>query len=1172
MRFSQSLCVSFIAALLLRLPGSVSAQPLVAPTDAHTPQEEARSFHLPPGFVIQLVAAEPDIHKPMNIAFDARGRLWVTDTIEYPWPVSANRDGRDTVKVLEDFADDGRARRITTFADKLNIPIGVLPLPGGNGVIAHSIPNVWRFLDTDGDGKADKRDVLYGSIGFTDTHGMTNAFTYGHDGWVYACHGFSNTSTVKAADGSQITMNSGNVFRFKPDGSRVEQVTHGQVNPFGLCFDPLGNLFSADCHTRPQYMLLRGAYYPSFGKPDDGLGFGPEMCPHDHGSTGIAGTVYYDADNFPQPFRGTLFNGNPVTGRINHDKLKWTGSSPMAIEQPDFLSSDDPWFRPVDLEIGPDGALYVADFYNQIIGHYEVRLDHPGRDRHRGRIWRIAYVGQGGKASAPTKAPDLLDADVAALVNALGADNIAVRTLAAEQVVARIGKNSVVPLRQALASSHDPTQKVHILWALHRLGGFEQGTLTGVYHDAATLPVVRTHVMRILSETRDWVTAHRGLALAGLKDENPFVRRAAADALAEHPSVDHVRPLLDARQKVPADDPQLLHQIRIALRDQLQPDGTLSKLPVKDWPDADQKAIADVALGVTANDVGGFLVEHVEKFVNASGDRELAARYLRHAARFLPEARVDALAALVTGRFAEDIDFQLALYKSVREGLAQRAGLAPTAGMRQWGTKLAGQLLDAARPDADTWTRLPLPGKNSARPAPSPWFIELRESNDGVKDKPFWSSLPPGGEQLTGVIRSEPFEVPAQLSFFTAGHNGPPGETLAKSNVMRLLDAKSGEELAHAYPPRDDVAKKVTWDLKKFAGRSAVFEATDGQAGTGFAWLAFGRFEPPVVKLPRVGPDVVRTRQQAAAEIAGALRLTALESRLGDLLSGDGVDAQARAAAARALAAISPDRHVRQLGQIAADPTVPPVLRDAVSQALGELNSADGRAELAAALAVAPRQLQTSIALALARSTSGAETLLKAVEDGKASPRLLLEPAVRARLDTAKPADLEKRVAQLTRGQAAPGDEVQRVIDQRRSGFDPATASAQRGGAVFATNCAVCHQIKGEGVLIGPHLDGIGKRGIDRLAEDVLDPNRNVDAAFRQTILQLTDGDSVAGLLRREEGEQLVLADSAGKEIVVPRSKVRRRAPSTLSPMPSNFAETMPPNDFNDLMAFLLGS
>src|SRR5262249_3880468 len=162
--------------------------------------------------------------KPINIAFDARGRLWVTESVEYPFPAAGEKT-RDAVKILEDFGPDGRARKITTFAENLNIPIGVLPM--GDGALVYSIPHIWRMSDTRGAGKADKREVLYGTYGFKDTHGMTGEFVWGFDGWVYVCHGFANKSTVKARDGSAITMASGNTYRIKPDGSRIEQVTWG---------------------------------------------------------------------------------------------------------------------------------------------------------------------------------------------------------------------------------------------------------------------------------------------------------------------------------------------------------------------------------------------------------------------------------------------------------------------------------------------------------------------------------------------------------------------------------------------------------------------------------------------------------------------------------------------------------------------------------------------------------------------------------------------------------------------------------------------------------------------------------------------------------------------------------------------------------------------------------
>src|SRR5688572_13606295 len=278
--------LALLLTLLTALP--TAPQDLVVKDDPLPALEQIKKFHLPPGFKIQLVAAEPDIAKPMNLAFDDRGRLFVTSSYEYPFPAKEGLKARDAVRMLEDFGPDGRARKVTSFVDGLNIPIGVVTTP--DGVICHSIPKIWRATDADNDGRCEKRDPLYGDIGFQDTHGMANAFSPWVDGWIYACHGFANRSTLKSATtDSQISMHSGNTWRMKADGSKVEYYTHGQVNPFGLCFDPLGNLYSADCHSLPIYHLLRGGWYPTFGGEHDGLGHAPNVMSHLHGSTAIGG-------------------------------------------------------------------------------------------------------------------------------------------------------------------------------------------------------------------------------------------------------------------------------------------------------------------------------------------------------------------------------------------------------------------------------------------------------------------------------------------------------------------------------------------------------------------------------------------------------------------------------------------------------------------------------------------------------------------------------------------------------------------------------------------------------------------------------------------------------------------------------------------------------------------
>ena len=353
-----------------------------------SPEDELETFTVPGGYEVQLVAAEPDIAKPLNMAFDSRGRMWITNTVEYPYAAPKDRKARDSIKILEDTNGDGRADKITTFADDLNIPIGLYP--HGDGVICFSIPNIWYLRDTDGDDVCDKREKLYGPIGYErDVHGMCNAFTPGPDGWLYVCHGFNNETKVAGFDGHEISMHSGNIFRMKLDGSRVEVFTRGQVNPFGMTFAANGDLYTADCHTKPISLLVQGGYHESFGKPNDGLGFIPNMMEHNHGSTAICGIVLGESLGFGPRFQNDVFSGNVTACRINRNRIVHQGSTPRAVEEPDFLISGDPWFRPADLQVGPDGAMYVADFYNSIIGHYEVPLDHPKRDRERGRIWRI---------------------------------------------------------------------------------------------------------------------------------------------------------------------------------------------------------------------------------------------------------------------------------------------------------------------------------------------------------------------------------------------------------------------------------------------------------------------------------------------------------------------------------------------------------------------------------------------------------------------------------------------------------------------------------------------------------------------------------------------------------------------------------------------------------------
>jgi putative heme-binding domain-containing protein len=993
---------ALIAALDFGLPAA--AQPLVAPTEALSPEEQQRKFHLPPGFEIQLFAAEPAIYKPMNITFDSQGRLWLADTLEYPYPAAKGAAPRDTIKVLADRDGDGRADEITTFVDKLNIPLGVMPVPGG--CVCYSIAQIVRALDADGDGRADSRETLYGNFGHRDTHGMVNSFTRGLDGWLYACHGFANDSAPKGSDGHQIKMNSGNTFRMRLDGSRVEYHTHGQVNPFGIAFDPLGNLFSADCHTMPVYMLLRGAYYPSFGKPHDGLGFGPTMIAHTHDSTGIGGIAYYAAEQFPAEYRDTIFIGNPVTGKVNHDRFRVHGSTYEAVAMPDFITCDDPWFRPVNLQVGPDGALYVADFYNCIIGHYEVPLEHPRRDRQRGRIWRVVYTGEGvenAPQTAPAVQPKIHDSTLDELVALLGDGNLTVRTLATHEIVDRIGQPAGAPLRNALASdSSSPQARIHAMWALERLGGVETATIEKLARDSDR--GVRVHAMKLLAE-REW--SDSPLVLEALDDSDAFVRRAAADALARHGRTEHVKPLAALWRRTDAKDTHLAHVARMALRDQLLAPGVYDAIEPAAASDAELFGqLADVSLGVPNERSAAFVLRYLKSVPRIP--TATRNEYLHHVVRHIPSGELPSVYALALRWDDAREQDQAEVVRVIGRGLQERGAGVPE------------EIAQRAR-------------------------------------------------QLTGGL-------------------------LASNDENRV---RTGIELARDFKPD-------------------VFEALARAAG-------------PEAKF-------------------GGLRPAAM-------------DACARYDAARASDVLS--------GVLTNDGE-PVNLRQHAALALARINNDVARGRLLACLQTAPERLASMIAAALAESREGGEGLMAAIAEGKASRRLLQEAGVVNRLRVRGLADFDERLAKLTAGLPPHDERIGKLIADRRKLVAEGQLDSAKGAALFEKHCSACHRIGDKGAKVGPNLDGVGIRGVERLLEDVLDPNRNVDQAFRTTQIVTSDGRNLIGLVLREEGRVLVLADNQGKEFRVPADEIDERVESQLSVMPANVPDLMPEHDFAHLIGYLL--
>ena len=1009
------------------------ASPPVAPTEALSPAEERTKFKLPPGFEIQLVASEPEIQKPMNLAFDTRGRLWVTHSIEYPFAAAPDATPRDGITVLEGFGPDGRATKATRFADGLNIPIGVLPLPGGGPdgrgqeVIVWSIPNIWKLTDTDGDGKADRREVLYGPFDFADTHGNQNAFRLGPDGWVYACHGFRNASKSKLRGEGDVVleMTSGNTYRFRPDGSAIEQVSWGQVNPFGMCFDRMGNQFTADCHSKPIMMIIRGGYYDSFGKPHDGLGYAPLTTGDGHGSTGIAGMSAYEADQFPAEYRGSMFVGNVMTNIIHRDIPEWRGSSPWVEKPTDFVSCDDWWFRPVDLQLGPDGGLYVADFYNCIIGHYEVDLKHPRRDRHRGRIWRIVWRGHDGKATTSTPA-DLTGFGNERLVRLLGDGTMTVRRLAFDALISRAlsaggDRDGVASLLEGVVASSPAPDDVHAddrrglaVWGLARLGRLAGESLARATHDPS--PVVRVQLVKALAAMPGWEMARGDLVRAKLADPNPFVRRAAAEAVAEHPERASIQPLARAWLAAPSDDPQLVQSLRIAVRNQLRnvPPADLGGLTLTgdEW-----LKLVEIAAAIPNDETVWFAFDYVRRH---DVQPDLVSRCLTSVAQHCGDARIEEAALFARENNSQSIAAEARVFQSLFDGLTRRGGkLSADDELGRWGASLAPSILNM-----------------------------VGDSNGGA--------------------------TPA-------------------ANIVSL-----------------------------------------------------------------------------ALRVAEQLRLTTLSGQTLGVLANATLPDDVRTTAAATAAALDRQRAIAALASIVSGGAEPVPLRQAVARQLGSTDTQEAREALATAIVTAPAALQQPLAISLASTKAGADLLLDRVASGKASARLLQDKSVVDRLKASGAADVDQRIADLTRNLPSADNAIRQVIARVAADHAKGAASLDSGRAIFMKNCANCHRLADVGGKVGPQLDGVGQRGAERLLEDILDPNRNVDEAFRTTLVTTNDGRVISGLKLREEGVDLVLADSTGKEVRIAAGDIDEVAVSHLSPMASNMLDQVGEKNLPDLLAYLM--
>ncbi|MDO6518750.1 PVC-type heme-binding CxxCH protein [Zobellia uliginosa] len=525
--------------------------------------ESAKLIQVPPGFELQLFASEPDIINPIAANWDEKGRLWVIETVDYPNTVRNDKgQGDDRIKILEDTDGDGRADKVTVFADKLNIPTSFAFYNGG--IIVSQAPQFLFLKDVDGDDKADIKETLIDGWGVFDTHAGPSNLQRGIDNNIYGVVGYSGFKGEIFGEEYQFSQG---MYRFDPKKETFEFLTRTSNNTWGLGITEDNSLFASTANNTHSVYL---------GIPDknlkgvEGIPLNGSLKIDGHydirpitknirqvdvfgGFTAAAGHHFYTARDYPSSyFNKVAFVCEPTGGIVHMAKIHQEGAGYVETDGGNLLASSDEWVSPVEAKVGPDGAVWVLDWYNFIIQHnptpnierggYDAvngkgnAYENPLRDKSRGRIYRVV-----SKMNGPGQKMDLDSTDPKALVKALSHSNMFWRMTAQRLLVERGKRDVVKPLAKLVAKNKvdelnmNPAA-LHALWTLEGLGALEatpelyELVEKALQHPA---PSVRKAALQILPKNKgsDEAILKGGM----LNDKDPKVRLAALLYFSERP-------------------------------------------------------------------------------------------------------------------------------------------------------------------------------------------------------------------------------------------------------------------------------------------------------------------------------------------------------------------------------------------------------------------------------------------------------------------------------------------------------------------------------------------------------------------------------------------------------------------------------------------------------------
>ena len=1177
-------------------------------------QEELAGFDVLEGFEVELVASDPMMQKVVDINFDDSGRMWAITAVEYPIDGNESKEvinlyrqgGRDQVLIFDDVWKPG-PHKPRVFVDGLFIPMAILPEQ--NGALVGMGPDILRFTDDDGDGRADRREVVLSGFGIQDSHLLPHRFKRMPGGWIYLAQGAFNSSNVKTKNGDVVAFNKCKVGRFQADGSKFEVVGIGLNNIWGFVIDRLGDKWVQEANDLgfPMTPFEHGMSYPGIGseKFHPHSPWRPALAEFRMGGTGLSGLAQSgDRNGFPAPWDQTFFLANPIISSVQSVQANRSPDHPQNVELnrvADLLISEDKNFRPVAIHFGPDGCLYVVDWYNPIISHNEVPRNHPSRDKTSSRIWRIRHKSQAHRA--PVDVAKVASAD---LVELLGHANTVTARAAWHQISDRKATQLVPQLVELLENSKAATDhRLLALWSLHDLKAIPVQTLQSCIaapeyslrraaidlageqiKDSANLvkllantasdpdPRVRLVAIHALGQSSQFDSQLARLLLSFLRPENLAIYHsnpsgAAASALQKADEALEFSSIRAILERHPAAVVAWLDAQAATSHSNPNPsDATLQRYAL--LCAADPSAAAKLAQTLDQQQ----LQPNADELIYLAGHanrKEIQAVFDQWLQQ--PKYQVQLVQSLLDQRKLWN---NSALKTSIATCVRHLAQTQKTAANQALLLRAARELrLSDLQNDVIQYLNQGIATPLACLQA----LMEMGCDDAGLYFRLANSSLP--GEELRLKAVDALAAVPGERTFELLMELWPTLWPKTQATAMRSLlgQQQHARKLLSAL-----VAGRVSTKLldEGMVDQMRV-HAADQPAWKDLEQQLLAQ-QMPGIKLQGGGQDFIKTNitQRGAFTLEAWVWLEPGISNADGLLAGPNWDFNFSGGLPRLWLGPRGDVLISK--------------RPLSEQTWTHLAlSYDGKDRLSL---YRNGELEQSVNATLPEASGGLEigkttpgvgtaawlTEVRYWNIERSADQIIGYYQLRLNRDT-QHTDLKWLLPQDKAGlagnaavrpmlqqpplksEAEAQAELQRIA--RFRGLALAAGDLERGKQMFLMSCFACHQVEGMGGNIGPSLDGVGAKTSEGLLRSILTPNAGVESGYRVLSVQTADGELLQGFLAAEDALSITLRREGREDLKLARNTIKSLRFEERSLMPEGLLDALQPQQVSDLFTYL---